>query len=369
MYIGCDARALIGPATGVSVWTGKIMAGLAELGGHQIMLAASKALDLPEEFQRLGIGLLPQPLFPWPGTLWLNSALPPALKDVDVFIGSLGVLPRRCPCPAIVMLHDLTPRTHPSHHTVANRFCFNAYLEESLDEAIAVVVGSESTRRVALEHFPWLERKLRIIGYGIDAFFRPPLEGERSAAAARTRKKFSSSRPYILYLGTLEARKNLELLVAAWEELSADQSDLPDLVLAGKEGWGIGTLMRKIETSPLRDKIHLPGYVSRQDALNLMQHTEIFVLPSKAEGFGLPLAEAIACGAPCIASDIPSLRESGGAAARFVAPGDSHTLARTIGDALNPEENARLRARSLSQGAKRWSTPISRWLELLREIG
>lgn len=369
MNIACDARALLGPATGVSVWTREILAGLARVGEHRVFLAASKKVEIPADLKSLPVELLPVPRFPWPGTLWLHSALPGLLGNADVFIGSLGVLPRRCPCPGIVMLHDLTPRTHASRHTFANRFCFNAYLEESLDQAVAVVVGSEATRESALEFFPWIRSKIRKIGYGVDVFFQPPDGSEAPSEGSRLREKYASGRPYILYLGTLEARKGLNFLLEAWEQLKGKDPDCPDLLLAGKEGWGVGSLIRKIEMSRYRDQIHMPGYVARGDARALMQFAELFVLPSEAEGFGLPLAEAIACGAPCVASDIPALRESGGQAPEFVPAGDSGVLARKIEEALGPELQSEMRRRSRARGAElTWEEPVRQWVQLLHEV-
>lgn len=369
MNIACDARALVGPATGVSVWTRKIMAGLAAGGEHGILLAASKSFDLPEELRSEAVRQLPRPRFPWPGTLWLHSALPALLDEADVLIGSLGILPRRCPCPGIVMLHDLTPRTHASRHTLANRFCFNAYLEESLDEAAAVVVGSESTLNQAFEFFPWIRSKTVMIGYGVDDFYRPPDEAERSAGGLQIREKFAAGRPYILYLGTLEARKGLVFLLEAWEKLRREDPNCPELLLAGKEGWGIESLLRRIENSPFRAHVHRPGYVSREDARALMQHAELFVLPSEAEGFGLPLAEAIACGAPCVASDIPALRESGGLAPEFFSPGNVEALKICIQRALEPGVNEEMRRRSRERRVGLgWETPVQKWMELLRKL-
>jgi len=367
MNIACDARALVGPATGVGVWTREIMAGLAETGRFRILAAASKSFEMPERFRNLPVETLPPPPFPVPGTLWLHSRLPAMLKDADLFVASLAVLPRRCPVPGIVMLHDLTPRNHPQRHTLANRFCFNAYLEESLDEAAAVVVGSESTRREALEVFPWIEPKLRKIGYGVDGYYRPPEWGR--GGGEEVRRKFSSGRPYILYLGTLEPRKGLETLLHAWEENAARRADCPDLVLAGREGWGVTSLLRRLESSVHRSRIHRPGYVSREDGRALMQHAEVFVLPSEAEGFGLPLAEAVCCGAACVASDIPPLRESGADAPLFVPPRNEEALARALEEALEPSMNAVLRERSRRRsGGLSWEIPVRAWSELLEGL-
>jgi len=364
MNIACDARALAGKATGVGIWTRHIFKGLVSGGCHQVFLAASKPLELPPELRNEHIRKIPPPAFLWPGTLWLNTVLPSRLGKTDVFIGSLGLLPRRCPVPGIVMLHDLTPRTHPTRHTLANRFCFNAYLEESLDQASAVVVGSGSTHDEALRIFPWLKGKIRKIGYGVDPFYAP---AEKPDDAPLVRKNFSSGRPFILYLGTLEARKGLETLLDAWEKL-ATRMEI-DLILAGKTGWKISGLLEKIENSPHSNRVHLPGYLSPEDSRALMQTAELFVLPSEAEGFGLPLSEAIACGAACVASDIAALHESGGNCPLFFPPGDVDSLAAILDHALLPDVNSELRKRSLGRAGKiRWEKPVSLWHELLEEI-
>jgi len=365
MNIACDARALAGEATGVGVWTRHIVKGLVSDGRHQVFLAAPKRIRLPPELISEHIETIPPAGLPWPGTLWLNTVLPSRLGKNGVFIGSLGLLPRRCPIPGIVMLHDLTPRTHASRHTLANRFCFNAYLEESLDQAAAVVVGSLSTRDEALRIFPWLRKKIRQIGYGVDSFYKPP---EKPEQGVRLRQNFTGGRPYILYLGTLEARKGLETLFKAWENL-APRKDV-DLVLAGKQGWKIGGLLRMIRRSSFKSRVHLPGYLDRENTRSLMQHSELFVLPSEAEGFGLPLSEAIACGTACVASDIAALHESGGHCPLFFPPGDVNALADILDRALLPEVNAELKKRSLKRAdALRWKKPVNQWRLLLEEIG
>jgi len=368
MNIACDARALVGHHTGVGTWTTQVAAGLASDASTRILLGASKPIDLPKELHLPNVGVLPRPRLPLPGSLWLHLALPATLQkaDADVFIGSLAMVPRRSRIPSIAMVHDLTPRTHPEQHTLVTRMTFNPFIKASLEAARAVVVGSEATRTEVLEHFPWVQERLHLIGYGVDQFFSPPTdprEGEE------TRRLFADGRPYILHLGTLEPRKGLLKLVEAWDRLHEITPDAPSLVLAGGEGWDIRPLVDLIDRSPNSERIHRPGYVTRDQARALMRHTEAFVLASEAEGFGLPLAEAIACGAPCIASDIPSLRESGADAALFTPAGDSNTLTQAIVQTLEPETAVAMRHASTARGsALAWGPIIDQWRELIQSV-
>ncbi len=368
MNIACDARALVGCQTGVGTWTAQVMAGLASDASTSIILGASKAFDLPDALRVPNVRILPRPRLPLPGSLWLHLALPQTLQRVgaDVFIGSLAILPPRSRVPGIAMVHDLTPRTHPEHHTLVTRMTFNPFIRASLKGARAVVVGSKATRQEVLEHFPWVSDRLHLIGYGVDDFFSPP---DDPAEGERTRSFFAGDRRYILHLGTLEPRKGLLTLVKAWDRLHEMMPDAPSLVLAGGEGWDIAPLVDLINRSPNAARIHRPGYVTRDQARALMRHTQGFVLASEAEGFGLPLAEAIASGAPCIASDIPSLRESGADAALFTPVGDSEALAQAIARTLEPETAAVMRRASAARRSSlSWGPIIEQWRELIEVV-
>jgi len=368
MNIACDARCLVGSHTGVATWLTEVASGLAQRHGTAITLAASKAIDVPQRLRDVGVSSLPPPRPAIPGTLWLHTLLPHQLSrlEADVFLASLGVVPRRCPVPAVAMVHDITPRTHPRHHTLANRFCFNAYLEESLDRADAVVVGSAATEDELLEHLPFVRHKLTRIPYGVDRFFSPAPAGDDGTA---TRVRFAAGRSYLLHLGTLEPRKGLRTLVEAFELLHRTMPDQPDLVLAGGLGWGTGPILAAIESSPVRHHIHLVGYVTREQARDLLRHAGAFVLASEAEGFGLPLAEAISCGTPSVASDIAPLREAAAGAALLAPPGDPVALAAAIGRALEPTTATELRRRAADRApGLRWEPAVDAWHELLSRV-
>ncbi len=366
MNIACDARALVGPTTGVGTWTAQIMGGLARVPGWEVLLAASRPLTLPPELARATV--LAPPRLSVPGTLWLHTALPRALEHAgaDVFVAALAVVPRRCPVPAVAVVHDLTPRSHPHRHTLANRFCFNAYVEESLERARAVVAVSAATAQDVTMTFPRLRGRVRTICNGVDPFFSP---APQDADGAAVRERFSGGRPFLLHLGTLEPRKGLVTLVDAWEDVAEKDAATPDLVLAGAPGWDRGALVRRVAASPRRARIHLPGYVSRDDARSLLRHAAAFVLASEAEGFGLPLAEALCCGAPCVASDIPAAREVAGDAALFALPCDAAALADALREVLVPAAADELRRRAAVRAADLgWEPAVAAWRTLLEEI-
>lgn len=140
-------------------------------------------------------------------------------------------------------------------------------------------------------------------------------------------------------------------------------------MIAGKIGWQTEPILDRIKASPLTGRIHLPGYVSRDDARELLRHAELFALASEAEGFGLPLAEAISCGTPAVASDIPVLREAGGDAALYCRVSDPESLADGLRRALEPETAADLRRRALARAPElRWGPVVEQWTRLLEGL-
>ena len=366
MRIAFDARPLLGQRTGVGVWLEGLVRGLAaDPSLHFLACLPRRAgigLDGLEE--RIEMVVPPAPL---PGTLWLHTLAAPLVAGrADLYVGTLGILPRRLSLPAVLVVHDLTPLTRPRHHTVANRFCFNAYFAESLEAATAVVCVSEATRRRLERRFPRAGRDARVIGNAVDAFFAPAFA---AAGGAATRARLAGGRPYIVQLGTLEPRKWIATLLAAHGDLLRADAAAPDLVLAGGRGWGGRWLERALTLHPEPARVHLTGYVSREDARALLQDAEAVVLAAEEEGFGLPLAEALACGAACVTSDEPALVELAAGAAEHFPRGDAAALAAALRRVLAGEDRAERRAAALARAAElRWDRPLGAWRELFAEV-
>lgn len=366
--IGCDGRALVGPRTGVGTWTERVMGGLARSGRGRVHLAATRPVELADDERHEDLVAAPPPVGPTVGPMWLNTSVPRLIRAraLEAWVGALAILPLRSPVPTVAMVHDLTPLTNPGRHTAANRLVYRFLLRPSLRTAAAVVTGTAATAAEIVERYPWVEEKLHRIGYGVDGWFSPPPAGDDGS---RTRERFAAGRRYLLHLGTIEPRKGIQTLVEAWEGLCGGLDGGPDLVIAGGRGWDTGPILERLASSPMAAQIHLAGYVERSDARDLLRHAEAFVLASEAEGFGLPLAEAISCGTPAVASDIPVLREAGGDAAVYCRVGDAGAFENGLRSALNSGIAADLRRTALERAPTlRWEPVVEQWAELLEGI-
>jgi glycosyltransferase involved in cell wall biosynthesis len=367
MRIAFDARPLLGARTGVGVWLEGLVRGLATTTPWPLVAF------LPRPGEDLGLGdmggrlRVVSPPLALPGTLWLQTlAASEVTGEADVYVATLGIVPRRLTVPAVVVVHDLTPLTRPHHHTLANRYCFNAYFAESVAAAETVVCVSETTRRRLERRLPNAGRRARVIANGVDAFFAPAPAGA-DGGAIRSRR--AGGRAYLLQLGTLEPRKGIAALIAAHGALLQRRRDAPDLVLAGGRGWGGPWLETALSGHPEPERVHVTGYVPRDDARELLRHAEVVVLASEEEGFGMPLAEAMACGAACVTSDESALVELAAGAAEQFPRGNAAALAAALERALSPERQRHLRAAALARAVVlRWETPLALWRDLLGEL-
>lgn len=363
MRIAFDARPLVGPRTGVGVWLEGLLRRLAAATPWGLELHLPRGADPRLEPFPKPLPVCHPPV-PLPGTLWLLTAAARQVQGADLYVGTLGILPRRLQTPSVLVLHDLTPRTRPHHHRLANRFCFNAYLEESLAHAEVVVCSSHATAG-RLDHLlPGRAHDVRVIPLAVEDFFAP---GEEDSAAIRAR--FAGGRPFLVQLGTLEPRKGVGTLILAHDLLLAEDPEAPDLVLAGGRGWGGGFVQQALARHRQPGRVHLPGYVSREEARALLRTAEVVVLASEEEGFGLPLAEALCCGAACVASDEEALVEVASGAALHVPRGNPEALASALRTALAAEVQENLRKKALARAPYlRWDRVWPRWVALLSEV-
>ena len=248
-------------------------------------------------------------------------------RDADLFhTCKLLNPPRRAKLTATI--HDLTCWLLPETHSPANVTADKRFAARILKRADALIAVSEATRSDAVRILNLPPEKIRVIHHGIaEPFFQVRPE---DAAAVRARHELM--RPYLLFVGTIEPRKNVRLLLDAYAALSPSTRDAFDLVLAGPPGWSQSeTLARLRNPTP---GVRYLGYVAEGDLPGLFAGATAFVYPSLYEGFGFPVAQAMAAGTPVITSDLSALPEIAGGAAWLIDPQSQAALRNAIEEAL-----------------------------------
>jgi len=249
------------------------------------------------------------------------------------------------------------------------------FLERSLAAARRVVAVSEATAGDLRFHFPEAFRepaKLRVIHHGVSPVFRPAAEAEREAI----RRDLGFPQGYLLYAGTLEPRKNVEGVLDAWQALRVADPTAPPLVLAGGYGWRSKPLMRRIERIAAADRaageaptLAVLGRVDEELLARLYRAATVFVYPSFYEGFGMPVAEAMASGVPVVTSDRSSLPEVAGEAALQVRPEDPAQILGALKKLLDdPALSEDLVQKGLERARTfRWEKAAAEMEEVFRE--
>lgn len=243
---------------------------------------------------------------------------------VDVmFYPSFVALPQRRGR-VVVTVHDLIPLTHPEfcepHHVRE----FKLRVPPSVKRADTVIVVSSYTGQLVQDWFGIAPGRIRCIPNGVHERYRPPEDpGVPAAVAAR----YGIRGPYLLFVGTMEPRKNLVRVIEAFGCMHRKGFRDLSLVLAGKEFWGASAIRAAIERLGGQGRVLTPGYVAAEDLPALYSGATAFLFPSMVEGFGIPPLEAMACGCPVLTSATPALQEVVGDAAITVDPTDADAIA------------------------------------------
>lgn len=263
--------------------------------------------------------------------VWEQVALPRliAAHGAHVVFSPHYTMPLLARVPVVVTLHDATFFSHPELHSRAKRTFFQAWIRRSLRSAAAVIVPSEATRAEVARWTGLPVPNVSVAYHGVDpATFHPPTEEESAGA-----RQLVGSSDWIAFLGTLEPRKNVVELVGAFATVAADPAVrelYPDLrlALAGGRGWD-ERLDAAISSSPVRERILRLGFVDNAVLPGLLGSSLAVAYPSLGEGFGLPVLEAMACGAAVVTTPLLALPEVGGDVAIYTQPD-----ARSIGESL-----------------------------------
>lgn len=268
-------------------------------------------LDLPDRFRTVLVRY-PSPRL----QLWYQLGLPlRMMRDrIDLFHDPVFPLPLLLPVPGVITVHDLSGYTDPGLHN--RRTALGArLLPLHVRRARMIMADSGYTASQLESHFPGCGNKTLVVPLGVSEAFRPV---DDPALLDEVRSLYGLPMRFLLFLGTLEPRKNLPRLLDAFADCS---SEVPHaLVIAGGLGWKYSALMEAVSGHPAADRIILTGYVSDEHLPALLTMAEFLVYPSLLEGFGLPVLEAMACGTPVITSASSSLAELAGNAALLADP-------------------------------------------------
>ena len=361
MRIGIDAnRLLIAQTGGIEVYLAELVARLPRLGSqHEFVLyfnyTRGRHRETVHRFESKGVRVrvcrIPPRLM---APLQRHWGVP-----ADWIVGEVnamfyphpvGIVQRRGR--AVVTVHDLIPLTHPElcqpHHVRD----FEARVRRALARADAIIVVSAYTGALIHEWFGIPADRVHRVSNGVGEAFRPhPHSNDGGMVAAR----YGISSPYVLFVGTLEPRKNLLRLIEAFARVAGDVARHHTLVIVGKPAWGAAAVSAAVAKLDAHVRVTLIGHVVCDDLPALYAGATALVFPSLAEGFGIPPLEAMACGCPVLTSAIPALLETVGDAALTVDPLNVDAIAEGIhrlivDDALR----ATLRARGLCR-AKEFS--------------
>jgi glycosyltransferase involved in cell wall biosynthesis len=289
------------------------------------------ALPLPPNFRvrpsRLPT-INPRVRIPWEQLL--APLLVRAIK-ADVFHGVLNVLPLVCPVPGVVTVHDLAFIRFPQTFRSYNRTYLDFATRLSVRRAARILAVSEHTKREVVGLLGVPPERVVVTPNAVRAHFRPPAPA--TLEAFRTAKGLPEQ--FVLYVGTLEPRKNLPTLLEAYAEV-ARRSDAP-LIVGGGKGWLYDQVFQRLDELGLRERVRFVGYIDEEELPLWYAAATVFVFPSIYEGFGMPPLEAMACGTPVVTSNSSSLPEVVGDAGLMAPPHDAaafaEAISRVLGDA------------------------------------
>jgi glycosyltransferase involved in cell wall biosynthesis len=259
--------------------------------------------------------------------------------------------PPWCPKPVVATIHDISFEHFPEFFTPKERFFFKRTIPYTAHRAVKVLTGSEYSRQDLVRTYPVAPEKIVLTPYGIEGRFQPVSDPAQIEAV---RKKYGIQRGYLLTVGNLQPRKNLGRLIKAYTHLRGRPDGMrQQLVIVGKRAWLSHSIFDEARRSSYVEDIIFTDYVSEEDLIALYSGATAFVYPSIFEGFGLPVLEAMACGAPVITSNTSSLPEVVGDAGIMIDPYDEQALVKAIQQVVSDAElRARLSESGLAQARK-----------------
>lgn len=288
---------------------------------------------------------------------WEQTGLPLVAQQVraEVVHSPYFTMPLHAPVPVVVTVHDVTFFSEPDLHSAVRTGFYRSATRTAVRRASRVVVPSQATKDELVRLLAAEPGRIDVARHGVDlTTFHPPSDAERDRVAARLGLR---GRPYVAFLGVLERRKNVPDLVRGWAHAVEGLDDPPALVLAGSSGWDDAVDQAVAEVPP-HLKVVRPGYLRPADLPGLFGGAMVVAYPSTAEGFGLPVLEAMACGAAVLTARRLSLPEVGGDAVAYTEP-DPASIAEALRALIADEPRRMQLSRSGRERAKEFTWEAS----------
>jgi glycosyltransferase involved in cell wall biosynthesis len=310
------------------------------------------------------LGYKPWRMLVWVGQL-LRLSYRPLTPGVTLFHATEHLLMPLGNTPTVMTVHDLIYKLFPQHHKRLNYWFLNAAMPLFVRRASAIIVVSQATKNDLMRYYHTPDHKITVVHEAAAPLFRIVPSSE----VARVRAKYDLPERFLLSVGTIEPRKNLTRLVECLAQLRRDDRRL-QLIVVGAKGWMTEEFFDRIGELNQHDAVRLLGFVSDDDLPAIFRAATVYVMASVYEGAGLPVLEAMACGAPVVSSRESSMPELGADVPRYFNPHDVQHMTDVIGMVLN---NETLRAEMAAAGPERaarfsWERAAHETLAVYRSV-
>jgi anaerobic magnesium-protoporphyrin IX monomethyl ester cyclase len=367
MRIAFDGTALRPGRTGVGYYTEHLLHHLAQTAVHdELIVVSNRAIDTTSPLpSRVRVAI---PARHVPRLVWMQTLAVTALREVeaDVVHFTNGMLPLMSPVPTVVTIHDMSLRLYPRYHPPRRVILNRPLVDLAARRADAIIAPSESAKRDIVRLYRLDPRRVHVVYEAAAPSFTRVHD---TSVLERVRARYGLGERIILYVGTIEPRKNLPTLIDAFAARRRS-GELPhQLVCVGPYGWLSRGVDAQINRADVAGAIKFTGYVPFDDLPALYSLAEMFVYPSMYEGFGLPVVEAMACGVPVITGRTAALSEIGGGAIMEVDRIEPGSLGRAlVALAESRDRREDLSGRGLARAASfSWQRAARESLEIYRE--
>ena len=367
MRIAFDGTALRPGRTGVGYYTEHLLHHLAQVAANdELIVLSNRAIDTTSPLPvRVRIAAPPRRV---PRLVWMQTLAVTALREVeaDVVHFTNGMLPLMSPVPTVVTIHDMSLRLYPRYHPLRRVILNRPLVDLAARRADMIITPSESAKRDIIRIYNMDPSRVRVVYEAAAPSFARVTD---TAELERVRRRYNLGERIILYVGTIEPRKNLPTLIDAFAARRRAGELRHQLVCVGPYGWLSRGIDEQIVRSQVADAIRFTGYVPFEDLPALYSLAELFVYPSMYEGFGLPVVEAMACGVPVITGRTAALSEIGGGAIVEIDRIEPDALGRALVEVAGSRERREdLSGRGLARAeAFSWQRAARESLEIYRE--